>query len=874
MKELKDVKEIRVIPYCHTDYAWTNFRDWHIGRYCESYKRMLKIMDEHPEYTAVLDNIVHSLVPFLRYCPEEREHLIKHIREGRIDICPGGYALMRPTQMADETLVRNLADGDRKFRELFGEDLPIETYFNADTDMGHSQLPQIVRLMGYKYYQFQRPEDYLDKTGIAKEFRWRGLDGSEILCGRGFYGGFSEGDYITPESRASWEEKREKFVSRELPGRLKNLPTSVIQQFHGIDDSLPLTDRADVPLDLFGFFADWNKNEESRMFFSTLTGSFHAIEKEEVPTYSGCLEPHELTYNAPSKANAALWRLRLLFGDAILQYESARAILEANGGEAYPEADVRRRWEGLYEIIGHAMEFTFAPDFARKYHEAYALYLDTVEKTRQAVEAISDLVGCGGEDEHVVVNPHAYPVTVPVRLLLTRPEGVLGFRLVDDEGNDVPYQLINVSCGDKFYYEIKYSGIEVMAKVTLPPCGARVIRTLWEGDAMPWLTTEEKQKLLTPTETPRREVMDVERTMDGLTAVFRGGALLSLSREGKLCDTPAMRLRFTKTDAPRDWLFVFDPKGDLYFTPEKGEILTDGPVLFRYAVTGKVGSSPAVITYTLGELPGALTVKVTLENREACGWFAVDFGCDETTPLTVDIPFGWEKRDPAALAANEPDLYEITVPGQYYAKSWSSFTRAGEKAAVLTKDTGTYWRVLPGEKRVTLLLTKIYDCHAPAYDQANSWLWQATSTALTGKHEFTFALTAGEESPTALADKALLLRRPVLAERSWRRVEKRPAAPVFRPVSGGETVLTALYMENGAYICRFYESAGKPGVLRAAVPGKKAVKLDLRRRETDAVPVKDGIAEIPLRPFEIVTLKIDAEESVVKGESHVWYLSS
>lgn len=136
-KEIGELKEIHIIPYCHTDYAWTNIRSWHICRYTSAYSEVLDIMRENGEHTWLLDNITHSLTPFLELCPERFEELKSRVREGRVNIANGGYSLARPTQVGEETYIRNLVAADRRFRELFGEDIEIDTLFNADTSIDH-----------------------------------------------------------------------------------------------------------------------------------------------------------------------------------------------------------------------------------------------------------------------------------------------------------------------------------------------------------------------------------------------------------------------------------------------------------------------------------------------------------------------------------------------------------------------------------------------------------------------------------------------------------------------------------------------------------------------------------------------------------------
>ena len=62
----KDLKRIYVVPYSHHDHAWTNTRQWHVWRYIEGFCKVLDVMRENPEYTLLIDNVLHSLDAFYR----------------------------------------------------------------------------------------------------------------------------------------------------------------------------------------------------------------------------------------------------------------------------------------------------------------------------------------------------------------------------------------------------------------------------------------------------------------------------------------------------------------------------------------------------------------------------------------------------------------------------------------------------------------------------------------------------------------------------------------------------------------------------------------------------------------------------------------
>ena len=679
-----ELKEIHVIPYCHTDYAWTHPRTWHISRYIDCYRQILDLMEEHGDYTAILDNVVHSLIPFIRYCPERMEQMKKFVRAGRWDVCNGGWSLVRPGTALEETFVRNMQASDRKFRELFGEDLAIESYFNADTAMGHPQLPQLFRLMDYKYYQFQRPNDYLNRIGVPKQFRWRGLDGSEVTVARGFYCGFADAWYAKPEIGGDWESRKDGLRKEELSDRLKNQTNPEIQIFQGVDDMIPNTNRLDEPIDLWGFIRDWNEHEESRMHYSTITEFMHHAETYPLQVLEGRVEPHDVTYNFPAKGQGGLRWLRQEMDRVLTVLETVYAMVEANGGKVPTWEEMDEKWKKCLEITGHAMDSIFAEDWDRMYNAAVGAYHTLVEELQAAKESLADLVGCGTEDETVVLNPNGFDVTQTVLMNVACAKGLLHFTLEDEAGNEIPWQYAEVANGDKAYTVFNYSAARVEAKVTVPAYGVKIVKVRWQDKVVDWFAPGEKRVLRNALDAVRTEVMDHTMTAGGVTAVFRNGVLCGFGKTGAEEAVSPLTFRFMETEARNDWLFSLEPLKEHCFTAEKAEILMDGPLVCEYRVTGKMGSVPASVTYNLGKIPGVLSVEFTAERAGINGFCTADFACDAETPMVLDMPFGWEKADGEALwNVDTEGEYEITLKGQFDAKSWVSFSRNGVSAAAL-----------------------------------------------------------------------------------------------------------------------------------------------------------------------------------------------
>jgi alpha-mannosidase len=66
--------------------------------------------------------------------------------------------------------------------------------------------------------------------------------------------------------------------------------------------------------------------------------------------------------------------------------------------------------------------------------------------------------------------------------------------------------------------------------------------------------------------------------------------------------------------------------------------------------------------------------------------------------------------------------------------------------------------------------------------------------------------------------------------------------------------------DSDAVIVRLYEAWGRSckARLRTTLPASRAFLCDLLERERDEVAVKDGVIELELGPFKILTLKLEA----------------
>ncbi|MCD8022228.1 MAG: alpha-mannosidase, partial [Lachnospiraceae bacterium] len=173
-----DVVATCCIGHTHIDVAWW----WTVAQTREktarSFATVLKLMDEYPNYKFMSSQ--PQLYQFLkeRY-PEVYEEIKERVKDGRWEP-EGGMWLEADTNLTSgESLVRQFLYGKRFFREEFDVDCKI--LWLPDVFGYSGALPQIMKKSGIDYFMTTKLAwNQVDKVPYDT-FRWRGIDGSEVL---------------------------------------------------------------------------------------------------------------------------------------------------------------------------------------------------------------------------------------------------------------------------------------------------------------------------------------------------------------------------------------------------------------------------------------------------------------------------------------------------------------------------------------------------------------------------------------------------------------------------------------------------------------------------------------------------------------------
>lgn len=795
------------IGHTHIDVAWW----WTVAQTREkvarSFATVLKLMDEYPHYRFMSSQPQLYLFLKERY-PELYARLKERVREGRWEPEGGMWVEADCNLTSGESLVRQFLHGKRFFRDEFGVENRI--LWLPDVFGYSGALPQIMKECGIEYFMTTKLAWNQFNKVPYDTFRWRGIDGSEILThlittlGVGqdekksfftTYNGMLHPDAII----GGWKRYQNKDINNDIlvsygygdggGGPTRAMLETSDRMEHGVT-GLPRVRQA---------FA--------RTYFDELRQRVE--HNRRLPLWEGELyfEYHRGTYTSMARNKRSNRKAELHMMDLELLSVLASGVLP------YPAEETDRLWKGM--LINQFHDILPGSSI----HEVY-------EVTKKEYAAMEETIARLEQERMAALCPPGDGLTV------FNTKGFAGDEIVPLGETDV--QALLDEAGTLYPVQHTEKGAFVSLK-DLPAKGWRTYQTRTEAVSAPSpFTLSDDRHLETPYYT-------VELDENGLFArlydkenrreVFKPG------QKGNL-----MRMYEDKPIYYDNWDI------DIYYT-EKSWDVTDlqrleweelGPVCAVLKLERKVSNSLIRQTIRFYADSRRIDFETWVDWHEHQHLLKVHFPVDvHTDEATFDIQFGNLKRK---ITQNTSwDVARFESCGQ----KWMDLSE-GHYGISLLNDCKYGHSVLDGSMALTLIKSGIEP--NPVTDQE--------------EHFFTYALLphAGDWRNGTVRE-AYCLNQPVLSFRGGKAGSEFSLASVGAPNVVLETVKQA---EDGdGWIVRLYEcdNARTDTFLRWNRPVLSVEECNcIEEKKADASFENGGIA-FTILPYEIKTFRIREKEA-------------
>ncbi|MEX2536308.1 MAG: alpha-mannosidase [Trueperaceae bacterium] len=443
------------VGHAHIDMAWL----WRLSHSREKAARTfataLHLMRQYPEY-----RFMHSSPQLYKYLQEDYPEIFAQLREkisaGEWEITGGMWIEPDINLPSGESLIRQLLYGRRYIRETFGRDSKV--VWLPDVFGYSSALPQILVKSGIRYFMTTKLSWSQFNRFSHDTFRWRGIDGSEILAHfittpeEGSKAFTYNGQLEPKDVKGLWDNYQQKEVNTEL-----------LQAFGwgdgGGGPTKEMLEAARAMCNLPGL----PKVELGHVepFFERLD---RRLEEKELPTWDGelYLEYHRGTYTSQARTKRDNRKAETLYHQA----ELFSAVADLNtGDDLYP--DLTTGWELLllnqfHDILpGSSIREVYedsAKDFEAIREIGERALSDAESRLAKALEPKRDSV--------LVFNPLSFDRGGVVSLRWT--PGLEGKTLADENGEPLVSQRARDEDGEKLLVHV----------AEIPPLGYRAFETV------------------------------------------------------------------------------------------------------------------------------------------------------------------------------------------------------------------------------------------------------------------------------------------------------------------------------------------------------------------------------------------------------------
>lgn len=829
-------RSIWIIPHTHWEGAVFKTREEYLEIGLPHIAKALKLLKAHPEYRFVLDQVAY-VRPFLERYPELEADFRRFVEEGRLELTLGLDVMPDVNMPGAETFIRQVQYGKGYYREKLGVD--VTACWLIDTFGSHAQMPQLLRLAGYKSYWFMRG---VPKMTQPSEFIWEGLDGSRLPA-----------FWLTHTYAIMHGSPKELPAFRDfIEGRVDLLAQDQKgPEFVGLAG----VDVGDPEAHLPKMVAAYNAQPDPpvRLRFA-VPSEFEAVvnERGERAVFKGELNPiFQGVYS--SRIELKQW-----MRDMERRLTSAEKLAVLAGwlsGKPADRAALVRAWEPVlfnqtHDLASGVMTDHVYEDVIRGYDFARRL---ADEQIGAGLDALASRIDTRGEGSAVIVfNPLGWARSDVVEVTVGFDDpGVAGLAVLDPDGREVPAQLIEASRYDDG--GLRTARVAFIAR-DVPALGHGVFRVEPRAEPGPPEARPSEGNTLEN----RLYRVAIDRATGALTSLkVKDGDWEVLAGHGNVVarevdrgdlwepyhglDGGSRVAMTTKQAVPTaDRAKLSDQ-----FRAEPGVLLV-GPVFSEFRVTHPLDNGSFASKVRVFDGLRRIEFDTALVNQEKYVRYQALFPTTIQDGRNVhEIPFG---------AIERPDGIEFP------AQNWVDHGDGRRGLALL--NIGLPGNVANGG---TLMLSLLRSHNLGHYGFGGGYepgMSSESGFQLGVERTMRYAIVPhmGDWKSAAVYRDGLEFNHPLLVRKAEAHGGPLPKRWGLLEVSNRNVIVSSLAPgRDGVALVRAYEAAGQPaeGVVLAPRSGlESAAEVNLLDDPGRDLPVEAGVARFDLKPFEIKTIRL------------------
>ena len=169
---------INAIGHAHIDTGWLWPVRETIRKSARTFANQLELLDRYPDYVFGASQPQHYLFVKDHY-PALYDRIRKAVSEGRWELQGGMWVEPDCNLISGESFIRQILHGKNFFKDEFGEE--VTNCWIPDVFGYSASMPQILKLAGINHFLTQKMSWSQFNRFPYTTFRWRGIDGTEVL---------------------------------------------------------------------------------------------------------------------------------------------------------------------------------------------------------------------------------------------------------------------------------------------------------------------------------------------------------------------------------------------------------------------------------------------------------------------------------------------------------------------------------------------------------------------------------------------------------------------------------------------------------------------------------------------------------------------